>query len=233
MFFFGFYLAIAAACVLAAATGGLGNSLVLHAAWARAVFAVIAALFAYPLVRRIASGEPFPGPKPTPDEIESEEFRAKAHRVKIAGRVMFVIAAWWLFLGVSPETLEEAIEINSGLARGVLIGLAVLLFVFGLAYQIDPKSMARAQRQSQLDDAHALRGRATIKEIRDTGWTMNNDPRFELDIEITPDGGTPYSTTYVGFIPRTAMGRLEPGADMPVKIHRDDQTVYELEWGKA
>lgn len=232
MILFGLYAAIAVACLIAAALGDLGSSFVLHELWARGVFGIIGSLFAYPLVRRVALGEPFPGRKPSPNEIESEDFRAKARRVKIAGRVLFVIATWLFFLGVSPGTLEDAIEIGPGWPRPVLIGLGVVLFVFGLAFQIDPKSVARSQRRGELDNAHARRGRATIKEIRDTGWTINQSPRFELDLEIALEGRTPYPTTFVGIVPRIALGRIEPGAEIPVKVHPDDQSIYELDWGK-
>ena len=79
-----------------------------------------------------------------------------------------------------------------------------------------------AQDQQRLMQEGRM-GQATIKSIRDTGKTLNENPEVELDLVVSLDGFT-YEVTHRQIVSRIAIPQYQPGASVPVHVDRDDQS---------
>jgi hypothetical protein len=77
-------------------------------------------------------------------------------------------------------------------------------------------------------------GRATIAAVRDTGMTIGlggmDNPVAELDLDVTVDGTPPYRLTQRQMVPRLQIGRLVPGATVPVKVDPVDHDKVVVLW---
>ena len=72
---------------------------------------------------------------------------------------------------------------------------------------------ARQQLEAQQGNAELLEsgidGQATIKAIRDTGMTMNENPVVEFDLEVAA-GGVPYEATIKQLTSRLTAAQYTP-----------------------
>ena len=72
-------------------------------------------------------------------------------------------------------------------------------------------------------------GQATIKSIRDTGKTLNENPEVEFDLEVSLDGFnydlTNYDLTHRQIVSRIAIPQYQPGATVPVHVDRENQSM--------
>jgi hypothetical protein len=66
-------------------------------------------------------------------------------------------------------------------------------------------------------------GEATIRSIRDTGKTLNENPEVEFDLEVSLDGFS-YDVTHRQIVSRIAIPQYQPGATVPVHVDREDQS---------
>jgi len=73
---------------------------------------------------------------------------------------------------------------------------------------------------------HGVPALATIVDIWDTGWTINENPVIGMHVEVHPDGGTPYAATINRCaISRLAVPQYQPGKIIPVLFDPDDPSV--------
>jgi len=71
-----------------------------------------------------------------------------------------------------------------------------------------------------------LPGKAVIKEVRDTGVTINNSPQVKLLLEIKNSFGQKYTTTVRTLVSRLQPFIYQPGMTIPVLIDpKDDKIV--------
>ncbi len=82
--------------------------------------------------------------------------------------------------------------------------------------------------QQQAAAAGEISGQATIKAIRDTGMTINENPVAEIDLEVEAGRGPSYDVTARQAIPRLQIGQIQPGATVEVKIDADDPSKVTL-----
>jgi hypothetical protein len=84
---------------------------------------------------------------------------------------------------------------------------------------------AHAQLANKLG-AHGVEASGVIESIRPTGETdMGGGQRMEIDVTITPAGGTAYDTTITqSFVPAQLEG-LAPGDAISVKYDPDDPSA--------
>lgn len=61
-------------------------------------------------------------------------------------------------------------------------------------------------------------GTATIDAVRDNGMTLNERPVLEFDLQVTVGGFGPYPVTITQAVSRPAVARLQPGAEVGVKV---------------
>ena len=77
--------------------------------------------------------------------------------------------------------------------------------------------------QSVAQDPNARPGTATIMAIRDTGITINENPKVEFDLQVTDAAGFTYVVTHAQLVSRLQVGALQTGATVNVKIDPADR----------
>ena len=102
-----------------------------------------------------------------------------------------------------------------------------------------------SQASSAIDDAMALQaqiqgeqalltsgtpGRATIQNFTDTGTLVNFNPQVVLDLEVTVAGQAPYASQLTTAVPQVYLSRLQPGAEVGVKVDPADGSKLTIDW---
>ena len=68
-----------------------------------------------------------------------------------------------------------------------------------------------------------LPGKAVIKEVHDTGITINNNPQVKLVLEVKNNLGLVYTATTRTLVSRLNPGMYQPGMTVPVKIDPENE----------
>jgi hypothetical protein len=71
---------------------------------------------------------------------------------------------------------------------------------------------------------NGLDGQATIKAVRDTGMTMNENPMVEFDLQLQPAHGMPYDVTIQQLTSRLTAAQYTPGTVLTCKIDPNDNS---------
>jgi hypothetical protein len=224
IFFATFFLAVGGFLVAVAVDDGFASSAVTFGAdWARFLFAVLGTFLAAIGVRgwfKVITGS-----KPDPQAFAD---RPRVKRLKAVGRLHVVIGAFLLFTGIVGIG-DSVVVVEAGWAKAVFIVAGAWMVLVGLVFQVDLQPVMKKQL---LQTGRGKPGRARILEVKDTGWTVNDSPRVELELEITPENGSPYIAALKGTVPRLSIGRLVPGDTVPVLIDETDPNSFIIEWGK-
>lgn len=101
------------------------------------------------------------------------------------------------------------------------------------------------QASAAVDDAMALQedmakqqallttgtpGKATIKNLTDTGTLVNFNPQVVLDLEVAVEGQAPYAAQLTTSVPQVYLARLQPGGSIGVKVDAADPSSIALDW---
>jgi hypothetical protein len=70
---------------------------------------------------------------------------------------------------------------------------------------------------------------AVIKELKDTGVTVNNAPQIKLLLEVTPPTGAPYLVQTKTLISRLETSSFQPGMVLPVKIDPNNKNKIAID----
>jgi hypothetical protein len=118
------------------------------------------------------------------------------------------------------------VEIHRGAwALWVLAGVLTPLGLGGVV--IGSERMARASR---LFGDGGVRGVGTIDRVVDTGWRINDNPRFRFDLTVSIDGQPPYSAQLTDVVPLVDLGRVVKGGTLPVLVDREDPEHFVILW---
>jgi hypothetical protein len=134
--------------------------------------------------------------------------------------------AW---IGIAGGLIGLVVGVGSVLATGgttgIYIAAGIVLFfggMFFLFYKLFFGPMILAGRLRKT----GLPGKALIKEVRDTGVTINNSPQVKLLLEIKNSLGQKYTTTIRTLVSRLQPFIYQPGMTIPVLIDpKDDNKV--------
>jgi hypothetical protein len=111
----------------------------------------------------------------------------------------------------------------SGMMGGVTMGNAAEMAQQGIA---DRGALeAQAHEQNRILGIGSP-GTATIKGHVDTGEQVAGNPVWMLDVEITPEGGAPYTVQKREIISSAAMGGYADGTTMPCRIDPADPNTF-------
>lgn len=105
---------------------------------------------------------------------------------------------------------------------GIYIALGILMIgggMFFLFYKLLFAPMIMAARLKKT----GIRGKALIKEVRDTGVTVNNSPQVKLVVEVKNSLGQRYTATMRTLISRLQPQMFQPGMTIPVLIDPNDE----------
>jgi hypothetical protein len=116
-------------------------------------------------------------------------------------------------------------EVRSGfiLTSGILGLVGVALVVFGL------RAGARAEEAERIDRT-GLSGQGTITGVTQTGMSLNDNPQVEMELLVQIPGRAPYQATRKEFVPLILLGRVAPGAILPVKADPSDPSKVIVDW---
>lgn len=222
-------LLVAGGWVLVAAAVGIelpGMEVVVEAVWLQAVFVVSGAVLIADGARLLTRPFVRPDVPETPEELRRYRRRARARtRVRTATWItLFGIPAVAHPLGAFQVPRGEFLFLLLMVAVAlVLVFLTVLGGVEGSGPDdrpLPPPPVPAAVLE-RLEAGQGVRGRATVVDMHETGWTINDQPQLHLQLTVTADGGRPYPVDVTETIPLWASGRLVKGASLPVLIDPD------------
>lgn len=131
--------------------------------------------------------------------------------------------AW---IGLAGGLLGIIIAVGAVLATGGSSGIYIaggIIVVFGgmmfLFYKLFFGPMINANRLMKT----GLSGKATIREVDDTGVTINNNPQVKLVLDVKNQFGQLYSTTIRTLVSRIQPNLYQPGMVVPVKIDPNNE----------
>jgi hypothetical protein len=82
--------------------------------------------------------------------------------------------------------------------------------------------LAAEQQKTAALIAGGIVGLATIDQVIDTGATINDNPRVELELTVTIPGRDPYPAALTQVVSRIAIGSFQPGSTVPVRVSPED-----------
>lgn len=105
---------------------------------------------------------------------------------------------------------------------GLIFVTVFVLVVFLIIFFVFRKVFGPVGTQRKLQRI-GLPAEATILEIRETGWTVNNIyPVVKLKLEVRPPGGQPYQAEVQTIIGRLDIPACQPGAVVAVRYDPQD-----------
>ncbi|KAA3647217.1 MAG: hypothetical protein DWQ07_06870 [Chloroflexi bacterium] len=114
---------------------------------------------------------------------------------------------------------------GAGTAVTVLVGLCItvlsLVFTFGIIFFVF--RMVRNRNQNIMNlRATGLDGTAEILALQDTGMLVNNNPRVQLKMMVTPQDGEAYEVDTAMIVSMLQIPQVQPGNVVAVKIDPND-----------
>lgn len=123
-----------------------------------------------------------------------------------------------LIIGLLGGLAGIAIAVITAPLEGSIFAL-IFIAVFGGVYW----SIFRPMMMQNKLLKTGVPARAVIKELHDTGVTVNNAPQIKLLLEVTPQMGMPYLVETKMLISRLQSHAFQPGMELMVKIDPNDK----------
>ena len=142
-----------------------------------------------------------------------------------------VAGSWLIFSAILDLSVAAGALVASGRGGGagfsmsgiVLSAVGIVMLVVGLV----AKTRGRRRRSVYTS---GVRGQGTIHGIAETGMFVNNNPMYELDLEVAGPGIPPTRTKHRESVPLIMIGTLKQGATIPVIIDPKDPKRVVLDW---
>jgi hypothetical protein len=99
----------------------------------------------------------------------------------------------------------------------------------GKARMAAATEMMAAQTQAAQAAATGIDGSATVIAVRQEGAMINFQPMCEIDLTVMPDGRPPYPATVKQVVPQIHLARVQPGAQLRVKVDPADPALVWLD----
>ena len=146
----------------------------------------------------------------------------------MTGLGLLFLAMGWLFL----LAVRQASSSDGG-ADGALLFVGLLFIVMGLAFAGSDLWRARSIARAGRLRTSGLRGTATVVGVGDSGWTLNNNPMVNLDLEVHMPGEAPFRTRQRTVLSRLSVGALIPGSVLAVLADPKSPTKVTIDWDAA
>ncbi len=138
--------------------------------------------------------------------------------------------AW---IGIAGGLIGLVVGVGSVLAAGgseaIYIAAGIVLLFGGMFYLFYRLFFAPMILVSRLKKT-GIAGKAIIKEVRDTGVTINNNPQVKLVLEIKNSFGQKYTTNVRTLVSRLQPQLYQPGMTIPVLIDPKDENVVVVDF---
>jgi hypothetical protein len=123
-----------------------------------------------------------------------------------------------LIIGLLGGLVGMTVAIITAPLMGSIFAL-IFIVVFGGVFW----SIFRPMMMQNKLLKNGVSARAVIKELSDTGVTVNNAPQIKLLLEVYPPTGIPYLVQTKMLISRLQTSSFQPGMELAVKIDPDDK----------
>jgi hypothetical protein len=78
-------------------------------------------------------------------------------------------------------------------------------------------------------DADGVSGQATIVSLRESGPYVNDRPTITMQLDVDLPGSERYRAEAKQVVGRLIIGRLEPGATIPVRVDAEDRSKVSVD----
>jgi hypothetical protein len=131
--------------------------------------------------------------------------------MSLAGKIGLIIGLLGGLAGIAVAVISEPL-------MGSIFAL-IFILVFGGVYWSVFRPMMMQNRLLKT----GIPAKAVIKELHDTGVTVNNAPQIKLLLEVFPQTGLPYLVETKILISRLQTSAFQPGTELTVKIDPNDK----------
>jgi hypothetical protein len=111
------------------------------------------------------------------------------------------------------------------ICAGIVVTTAITVGITWLAIYLIRKTMGPNRSILQ----NGIPAKARILSVQQTGVMVNYQPQIAFQLEVHPPGGVPYQAQAKAVIPMVNIPQLQPGTEVPVKIHPADPTQVVLD----
>ncbi|NVB43144.1 hypothetical protein G6O69_35300 [Pseudenhygromyxa sp. WMMC2535] len=91
------------------------------------------------------------------------------------------------------------------------------------------KGLRKSGEQAVYLRRHGLPARGRLEQIETTGTEINGVPLMALTVTITRDDQAPYQASFRQLVPSGLQGQLQPGVELPLRVHPDKPGEVMLE----
>lgn len=127
-------------------------------------------------------------------------------------------------IGILGGLAGMAVAIVAAPVFGTIFSL-VFILIFGGVFWSVFRPMAVQNKLLKT----GISATAVIKELSDTGVTVNNSPQIKLLLEVTPPTGAPYLVQTKTLISRLQTSMYQPGMVLAVKIDLNDKNKVAID----
>jgi hypothetical protein len=155
--------------------------------------------------------------------------RAQAHGAAgTAGTWLIFVAFIELSIGIGSYVGAQRAGGGGGYAISatVLLGVGVVLLVIGILAKVRGRRRARIYHSG-------VPGEALIRDVRETGIMVNNQPMYEFDLDVEGSAFAPTSTTHREVVPLWMSGRVSPQTKIPVKVDPSNPARLIFDWDQV
>jgi hypothetical protein len=132
-------------------------------------------------------------------------------RMSLFGKIGFIIGLLGGLAGITVAVIADPLMGS--------IFASIFILVFGGVYW----SIFRPMMMQNKLLKTGVSAKAVIKELHDTGVTVNNAPQIKLLLEVFPQTGIPYLVETKMLISRLQTASYQPGMELMVKIDPNDK----------
>jgi hypothetical protein len=94
----------------------------------------------------------------------------------------------------------------------------------------DAMAMQADMQKSQALLQTGTQGRATVTSVQQTGTLINFNPQVILDLQVTVPGQAAYEAKLTEAVPQVYLARIQPGAEIGVRVDPTDPSTIALDW---
>lgn len=130
----------------------------------------------------------------------------------------------------------------TAVAVGGTLILTIVIVIFSLLVTIIPmififRWLAKMKGQNQAILMNGIPAQARIVQVGQTGMYVNHAPQLSIVLEVHPQPSpgyrgvaAPYNATVQCLVPIHAMGRIQPGAMVPVRFspHNPQEVAIDM-----
>jgi hypothetical protein len=137
----------------------------------------------------------------------------------VVGLFELALAAFFVFMALSVPVAADGMYLTAA----VLGITALILLAIGLRVRRSATATDRLLREG-------VAGQATITGLTQAGMYLNNNPRIKMELLVEPPGRPAYAAQHSEFVPLILLGRLAPGAVLPVRVDPAAPQRVAIDW---